>query len=334
MAGKHRTGFTLIELLVVIAVIAILVALLLPAVQAAREAARKTQCRHNLKQITLALHNYHDSQNMFPPGWVFDPNWESLNGFTRPCWGWGANLLNELEQANLFNSLDLRKSRIDTKLEPDEAGTVLSVFVCPSHPQEKDNAGFGDPVIGQVAVLGPDGVHRRLGPSNYLGNFGHASAVYVEHLGSADSTQGTGVFFQNSSIDLKSIDDGTSTTILLAEVNTDRVYNPARTSYTERLSGSWAGAGHAVPAPDIHNATTARWKVTTHGPEAPNKFHSKVGSFHDSGVFVALCDGSVRFIREDIDSVVHNNNLLRWTTTDGVWQRLLNRSDEESVGHF
>ncbi|MCA9046306.1 MAG: DUF1559 domain-containing protein, partial [Planctomycetaceae bacterium] len=91
---RRRNAFTLIELLVVIAIIAVLIALLLPAVQAAREAARKTTCRNNLKQIGLALHNYHDQFNTLPPGWRGIPTNLELNG-----WGWSASLLPQLDQA-------------------------------------------------------------------------------------------------------------------------------------------------------------------------------------------------------------------------------------------
>ncbi len=101
--SQTRRGFTLIELLVVIAIIAILIALLLPAVQQAREAARRTQCKNNLKQLGLALHNYHDiTSNTFPPGYIFatSQSTPALNG-----WGWLTMCLPQLEQAPLFNIL-------------------------------------------------------------------------------------------------------------------------------------------------------------------------------------------------------------------------------------
>ena len=103
----HRTkptGFTLVELLVVIGVIAILISLLLPAVQAAREAARRTQCRNNLKQIGVALHNYHASYNTFPPGYVAG----AIYPATSNGWGWCAQLLPYLDQGPLSNSLNLQ----------------------------------------------------------------------------------------------------------------------------------------------------------------------------------------------------------------------------------
>src|ERR1700738_3625451 len=107
MRRTNRPAFTLIELLVVIAIIAVLIALLLPAVQAAREAARRAQCANNLKQIGLALHNYHGLVDVFPPGYVSavrnpQDNYPELG----PGWAWGALLLNQLEQATLYNAIN------------------------------------------------------------------------------------------------------------------------------------------------------------------------------------------------------------------------------------
>src|SRR5579859_1090818 len=108
-----RRGFTLVELLVVIGTIALLVALLLPAVQQAREGARQTQCRNNLRQMGLAIHNYHGKHSCFPPGYIGDPpdlpgGCATINNTASrpPGWGWGVFLLPELDQANLYNELN------------------------------------------------------------------------------------------------------------------------------------------------------------------------------------------------------------------------------------
>src|SRR5205085_5281923 len=125
-----RPGFTLIELLVVIALIAILIGLLLPAVQQVREAAARTTCTNNLKQIGLAFHNYHRAYGYFPPGFVSRAatiDSESLG----PGWGWGALLLPYLEQDNLHRQIDFKKDIAD----PANAGPrvrPLKVFLCPS----------------------------------------------------------------------------------------------------------------------------------------------------------------------------------------------------------
>ena len=104
---RQRHGFTLIELLVVIAIIAVLIALLLPAVQQAREAARRTQCRNNLKQIGLAIHNYLDIHDRFPPGHYWSSNTADSGG---TGWLWGTHLLPQMDQAPLYNTIDFGSS--------------------------------------------------------------------------------------------------------------------------------------------------------------------------------------------------------------------------------
>ncbi len=122
---KDARGFTLIELLVVIAIIAILIALLLPAVQQAREAARRTQCKNNLKQIGLALHNYHDMARTFPAGSLFGDD----------EYGWGTFILPFLEQANLYNKIDFTGQGPNITLLFQEGVTdqVLPFYICPSN---------------------------------------------------------------------------------------------------------------------------------------------------------------------------------------------------------
>src|SRR5689334_23469471 len=103
-AARKRTTFTLVELLVVIAIIGVLVALLLPAVQAAREAARASQCKNNLKQLGIALHNYHDVMRVLPPGWIADKP-EGV-----PGWGWASLVMRYMEQTNLEQYIQRNRS--------------------------------------------------------------------------------------------------------------------------------------------------------------------------------------------------------------------------------
>ena len=123
---RPRKGFTLIELLVVIAIIAILIALLLPAVQQAREAARRTQCKNNLKQIGLALHHYHDVQRQLPSGWVASGGPEG-----EPGWAWGAMVLPFTEQTNLHDLIDFG-DHIDEPTNAVARTRYVPIFTCPS----------------------------------------------------------------------------------------------------------------------------------------------------------------------------------------------------------
>ena len=124
----HR-AFTLIELLVVIAIIATLIALLLPAVQQAREAARRSGCQNNLKQIGVALHNYHSIHDVFPIGYLSLPNVDP--NVTTPGWGWGTAILPQLEQASLYNS-----ANINLPIEHDANSTTrltnMAIYTCPT----------------------------------------------------------------------------------------------------------------------------------------------------------------------------------------------------------
>src|SRR5579863_1826177 len=130
---SRKKGFTLIELLVVIAIIAILVSLLLPAVQQAREAARRTQCKNNLKQIGLALHNYHDALLVFPPGYVDkngDPNSTPDNDLG-PGWGWASFILPYLDQGNLYSQINFNLG-VGLGANAQPSLVTLPVMQCPS----------------------------------------------------------------------------------------------------------------------------------------------------------------------------------------------------------
>src|SRR5438094_9588305 len=124
-----RTGFTLIELLVVIAIISVLIGLLLPAVQAAREAARRTQCVNNLKQIGLALHHYEQAYKALPPGYV--SNFDALGADTGPGWGWAAMLLPQFEQSPLFHAINFNLA-IEAPANSTARLPIVNVFLCPS----------------------------------------------------------------------------------------------------------------------------------------------------------------------------------------------------------
>ncbi len=147
---KRFRGFTLIELLVVIAIIAVLISLLLPAVQSAREAARRAQCVNNLKQMGIALHNYHDSLLIFPPGYIAASKFIDAETDTAPGWSWASMILPQLDQAPLYSSINVYLP-IQAAANATATQTILSVFLCPSDQLPSSGTfpvtdGLGNPV--------------------------------------------------------------------------------------------------------------------------------------------------------------------------------------------
>ena len=188
-----RFGFTLIELLVVIAIIGILIGLLLPAVQKVREAANRTKCTNNLKQIGLALHNFHGTFGAFPAGYYPSGQPAATNMFTYT--GWQLQLLPYLEQQAMWDQscgwLAANPSNIDTNAYP-ACGYVLSIYICPSNTRPT------------ICLQG--GVNYEL--TSYLGCSGTSTTNPIS---------GDGVLYPNSSVTFETITDGTSNTIAVGE---------------------------------------------------------------------------------------------------------------------
>jgi len=215
-SGGLRRGFTLIELLVVIGIIAILIALLLPAVQQAREASRRTQCKNNLKQIGLALHNYLDSHTFFPPSFCIDIG-VALSG-NNGSWSIQGRILPYLEQGNLYELVDLQKSW-DSQLATGVPQLRIPTYICPTEIHDQVRLNGGNPYIY---------------PLNYVFNFG-SWKVYDPTNGRG----GDGAFFVNSRTTPSSFYDGMSQTLAVSEVKTFTSYfrnsptNPGPTPPTQ-----------------------------------------------------------------------------------------------------
>jgi prepilin-type N-terminal cleavage/methylation domain-containing protein/prepilin-type processing-associated H-X9-DG protein len=309
-----RRGFTLIELLVVTAIISILIGLLLPAVQSAREAARRAQCVNNLKQIALAAHNFHDSQGAFPQGASQAPSHASSLVF----------VLRHSEQASLFHSFNMDSNVTTSPANATARYTTVSHFVCPSDP----SSGYWQDPSPSPGVAG--GV---MGRSNYFGNLGTSGWVY-EELGPSTKPAGqVGVFsFASSSRSTRLADvvDGSSNTVMYAEVKRGTRPGSNRLDVTLVPLAVWgaspltnpnalrpmAACNNPTPA---YNYTGLQYQggalitaLYTH-TVPPNykgrdcmralvndQGHLASRSYHTGGVNVALVDGSVKFVGENI----------------------------------
>lgn len=280
--SQPRQGFTLIELLVVIAIIAILVALLLPAVQSAREAARRSQCKNNLKQIGLALHNYHEISRTFPPGWIGvdrttgNQDFEGYNSF-----GWAALLLPQLEQGSLHNSLNMRLSMLDPANTP-QLLTVLPVFRCPSDT---------GPDVWDVPEEGGSNILATVSSSNYVGNWG--SDELDDACVPGQPCISNGPFYLNSRIRFRDMKDGSSQTFMVGERRHDKEL---------QWNATWTGV-----VPGSEEILARILGAADHTPNHPASHIDDFSSWHTGGAHMLMGDGSVRFITQNIDDTTYKS---------------------------
>ncbi|QDU44779.1 DUF1559 domain-containing protein [Symmachiella dynata] len=345
MKARTRSGFTLIELLVVIAIIAILIALLLPAVQQAREAARRTQCRNNLKQIGLALHNYAETFGVFPPGYVAKiPN--NKTSSEQSLWAWGTLILPYLEQGNLYEVLSPDSTLAEDQLTTPEGlaalRTPLPAFRCPTDIgpalNDFDNTHNDSIMVGAYynRQLTSDGTDKiPIATSNYVmvmdsGN-STTPAVYPADYGAA-----RGMGYQNSSVRFRNVIDGTSNTIHVGE----RAWK-----YGDVVAG--AGTIYAISAsvPDLDQGSS--WNIKAAGTNvlslpydginhsSSNQQHQarSFNSPHTGGAFFVFCDGSVHFLSDSID---HQGGSIGLGVehVNSTYERLCDRRDGQVNGEF
>jgi prepilin-type N-terminal cleavage/methylation domain-containing protein len=337
---RVRSGFTLVELLVVIAIIGILIALLLPAVQAAREAARRSQCSNNLKQLGLGLHNYHDVYRCFPSGWVRGPA-PATNNYN--LWGWSALVLPFIEQQPLHDQLDPGPNHLEDVAAALLNGTSLGVlsqpidtFRCPSDVGPVANtlrdrmpwsagANSGRPATSNY--VGATDTWRTSDNSNTLscsaGQFG---------------TKSVGLFRQNSALKFRDIRDGSSNVIALGERRWHILMDNGNL-YT-------AGAANVFGVQRSNDQTHRADQVACGCPSinvnlaaAGGRKRQGFSSEHPGGAEFALADGSVRFLSDTInfDAGADGTTCADDTAlcdVDTTWERLIAIRDGQPVGDF
>ncbi len=319
----RRRAFTLIELLVVIAVIGILVALLLPAVQNARESARRTECKNNLKQLGLALHTYVDAFATFPPGSVRRYSVGNPTGGGTSQLSWLTRLLPYLDQKSIYKQVNWNQ-------EPGDQGatnttlrnTRLGIFRCPS-----------------------DGVNNgsdtTYGPTNYVACIGHTTDASEGYDLTQPLQNKEGVMLIDSYTSMAFIRDGASNTMLLSEC---KVNDPWVVRYAGNAAGYTSCLTGTDPPVTMNNATGGRgyswffaesnqaWTYSTQLPpndratanheceDLTTKGVFAARSQHVGGVHVLTCDGAIRFVNDNIDR--------------GVWKVVGTKNGREPVSQF
>lgn len=330
-----RRGFTLIELLVVIAIIAILIALLLPAVQQAREAARKTQCKNNLKQIGLALHNYYDSFMVFPAGQYTDLSGllatpQVIDDRTNSMWGWSVMILPQLEQLNLFEALDVGPSSFeDAANDPARLAllqTPLPVFICPSDPEPGVNrnrpflAKTGGFLVGMTLAQDTE-----FAKSNYMGVNGDKGSDGMFDSGG------------NRHFEFGDVTDGTTNTFFVGERRSRS--HPQQTVPEGAWAGIWAGqegSGNGITnvwcllGQTGYKMNTGQHSLDPTDTNATDQPLIAFSSEHVGGAHFLMVDGSARFVSENIqwnDDVAGPNDI-------GLYHSLGSKNDNNLIGDF
>ena len=348
-----RRGFTVVELLVTIAIIMILIGLLLPAVQSAREAARRLQCAHHLRQLGVALHNYHNFAAALPPGRnaCYDPRYCDQDCHVR--WvdkGLLVSLLPYLEQAPLFDSVNQCLS-----IYSNENSTIQSVTVagltCPSDP----TASVLQP-LPEASLLGsffvrPLDPARRMALTSYAGCYGSypvdgfAPPGTDCHIPGRVIEQLDGTFNTRKPITLADITDGLSQTMFLAEHSVTSIYAAKDVAHWRSPGAAWFVAGNLGSTLFVtYYPPNIQRKVNLSGA---SNFPLAASSNHPGGLNALMGDGSVRFIKDSITTWPYNissgepvgarmtvGGWVDLTRPPGVWQALGTRAGREVVADF
>jgi prepilin-type processing-associated H-X9-DG protein/prepilin-type N-terminal cleavage/methylation domain-containing protein len=293
-AKRQSRAFTLIELLVVISIIGLLIALLLPAVQAAREAARRSQCVNNLKQIGVALHNYEGLHHAFPPGYV--SNFRADGTDTGPGWGWAAMLLPQMEQKPLFDTVNFSRP-IEDPSNLTGRLPLLGAYLCPSDSTKSS---------WWAMVRNPSGIPTQricqLAPANYVGVYGTSDP----------GIDGDGIFFRNSQVGVRDVTDGTSQTIAVGERSHSLGEATWTGSVTDAVLFPVDNDGVGYPRAEGGPGMVLGHAGGRYGPGDPNGEVNQFYSLHSGGVNFLFADGHVAFLKTTM-----NNKTFRAFATRG-----------------
>ncbi|MEA1949817.1 MAG: DUF1559 domain-containing protein [Planctomycetota bacterium] len=301
ISSRGERAFTLVELLVVIAIIGILIALLLPAVQAAREAARRAQCVNHVKQLTLAMHNYHATHNQFPSGQYIYIDSHLPDNWPRHSWFY--SILPYVEQQGIYDTytehLQHPTGRHSYTLLPEEVkNSIVPTFICPSDP--------ANPKIQNGShAQNKQGFH-----GNYVLNGGN---TYFNQGGITQSTDLNGLFHVFSKTSLRDIQDGTSSTLFAGELIL--VPDGPVGSYQEDIRGRYHNVRHAgalfstlyppnTSQPDRFNHCLNKLRAAPCTATGTDVIVS-ARSYHPGGVVASMADGSTHFLSDDIDMQVY-----------------------------
>lgn len=297
-----RPAFTLVELLVVIAIIGALVALLLPAVQHSREAARKTVCGNNLRQIGLALHNYVVSFKKFPPGYVCEVKEDREDG--DPGWAWGAKVLNYLEQNPLERQITYVAPVASIASETVRL-TPLSIFTCPSDDRFE--------TVIDIPEKGSERPVCQMAAASYVGSAGTVRTTCKVCRDMFD-----GVFGRNRAIDPKELEDGMSNTLAVGERAAQWSYATMWGVVPNSRVADHQQPGKFAAGPAYVLGTTFKdgFNIEEIPLDADEEmtYAESFGSVHPGGCHFVFCDGGVRFVFDNVDPAIMN----ALATRDGV----------------
>ena len=294
--GPVRRAFTLIELLVVISIIGVLIALLLPAVQGAREAARRTQCSNNLKQIGIALQSYETNKRIYPPGYVSRVSIGPAapddlgSGF-----GWATMILPDMDNTPLFNSMNFLQN-VDHPSNMTATAVQVANYICPSD---------STPTMVPVRDAAGTTILYKLAASNYIASFGSGE------IAAPNPSKGNGMYYRNSGLSSRDLRDGASTTIAAGE----RSHNLSYATWTGRMpkgyliptpttegGSAWTSFAPIEPASSMVLGVAGITPPRT--PNTPSPHVSDYWSRHPSGADFLFADGGVRFLKNTINATV------------------------------